>query len=103
MPAAWPLFLALLSAALCVPAWRRRFLAAWAACGEALARRSFLVPAVAAFAALGAFLAFPIATRMYGDTLAILNHHGPDDLARHLGRALEPGIASARIGRRAGP
>jgi cytochrome c-type biogenesis protein CcmH/NrfG len=94
MPAAWPLFLALLSAALCVPAWRRRFLSAWAACGEALARHPLLVPAVAAAMALGAFLAFPVATRMYGDTLAILNHHGPDDLARHLGRVLEPGIAT---------
>lgn len=94
VPAAWPLFLALLAAALCVPAWRRRFLSAWTASGEALAKHPLLIPAVAALAALGAFLAFPVATRMYGDTLAILNHHGPGDLARHLGRVLDPGIAS---------
>lgn len=94
VPAAWPVTLALLAAAVAVPAWRARLLTAWDAGGEVLARRSRLVPACAAMVALAAFLAFPIATRMYGDTLAILNHHGPDDLARHLGRVLEPGIAT---------
>ncbi|MBK7190411.1 MAG: hypothetical protein IPH86_17515 [bacterium] len=94
MPAAWPLGLALLSAVLCIPAWRRRFLSSWTASGDVLARHPLLFPVVVAAMALGAFLAFPVATRMYGDTLAILNHHGPDDLARHLGRVLEPGIAT---------
>lgn len=94
VPAAWPVLLLLLSALLCFPPASRRFPALFEATGEALARRPALWPALAAAAAFAAFTAFPVATRMYGDSQAILNHHGPGDLALHLRRVLEPGIAT---------
>ncbi len=94
VPVAWPLALLALALALGAPSWRRRLLAAAESAGGALAGRPRLGPAAVAAAALAAFLAFPIATPMYGDTLAILNHHGPADLSLHLARVLEPGIAT---------
>ncbi len=94
VPVAWPLALLALAAALCAAPWRARLLAMADAAGEGLERRPRLLPAIAAAAALATFLAFPIATRMYGDTLAILNHHGPGDLSLHLARVLEPGVAT---------
>lgn len=94
VPVAWPLALLLLAVALAVPGVSRRFLAAVDAAGDALARRPLLGPMLLGAAALAAFAMFPIATRMYGDSLTILNRHGPGDLDLHLRRLLDPGLAS---------
>ncbi|MBK8164873.1 MAG: hypothetical protein IPK64_02795 [bacterium] len=94
VPGAWPLALLLLAVASGAPGVARRLLAAAEATGDALARRPLLGPALLAAAALAAFAALPIATRMYGDSLTILNRHGPGDLDLHLRRLLDPGLAS---------
>jgi cytochrome c-type biogenesis protein CcmH/NrfG len=94
VPTAWPLALLLLAVALAVPGVARRFPAAVDAVGDALARRPLPGPMLLGAAALAAFAVFPIATRMYGDSLTILNRHGPGDLDLHLRRLLDPGLAS---------
>lgn len=94
VPAAWPLALLLLAVALAVPPVAGRFLGAVDAAGDALARRPRLGPVLLGVGALAAFAMFPIATRMYGDSLTILNRHGPGDLDLHLRRLLDPGLAS---------
>ena len=94
VPPAWTLALVALALALCAPPARRRLLAGMDAAGDRLERHPRRGPLLTAAAALVAFVAFPVATPMYGDTLAILNHHGPGDLSLHLARILEPGVAT---------
>lgn len=92
VPAAWPLLLLALLVALGVPGVRARFLALAEAGGEGLARRPVAVPLVIASVALALFLLRPIATLMYGDSQAILNHHTAGDLALHLKRVFSTDV-----------
>ncbi len=92
VPAAWPMLLLALLAALGVPGVRARFLSLVDAGGEGLARRPLAVPLAIALVALAVFLARPIATLMYGDSQAILNHHTTGDLALHLKRVFSTDV-----------
>ena len=92
VPAWWPLALAALLVLLVVPAARARFLAAVDRAGLQLARHPRALPLAIALAALALFLLRPIATLMYGDSQAILNHHAPGDLALHLRRVFSTDV-----------
>ncbi len=91
-PAWWTLALAALLVLLVAPAARARFLALVDRAGLLLARHPRALPAGIALAALALFLARPIATLMYGDSQAILNHHTAGDLALHLRRVFSTDV-----------
>jgi hypothetical protein len=60
--------------------------------GARIARSGMQGAAVAALVGLAAFAAFPIATRMYGDSKVIVDDHTPQHLAIYIHRMLSLGV-----------
>jgi tetratricopeptide (TPR) repeat protein len=83
----WTAFVLSAGAVLWIPAVSRKLDAAFRITGEVLERKPHLAAVIAAFG-LAAFAAFPIATRMYGDSKVIVDDHTPRHLALYLHRLL---------------
>lgn len=90
----WPILLLVLAAVLWIPRIAGRLAQGADALGESLQRRPWGLPAALALAALALFAAFPIATRLYGDTLYYINDYSSEYLGVHFERMLRLGFQS---------
>jgi|GEM_PF-4439448 len=88
----WTVVLLALGAALWIPAISRRVDRWFERFGDAFTPGRGHAPAVLALLGLGAFAAFPIATRMYGDSKVIVDDHTPQHLAIYIDRMLSFGV-----------
>lgn len=92
-PLAAAVFIALASAVL-LPPVRRAILGGATRLGGAMERSPERVALAAALCALAAFAAFPIATRIYGDSRYILDDHAATGMATHWRRLASFGVQS---------
>ncbi|MFB3907473.1 MAG: tetratricopeptide repeat protein [Candidatus Eisenbacteria bacterium] len=89
---AWPVLLGALAVAALFEPVQRRTAEAFELAGDEMERRPLSVPLLLALFALAAFAAFPIATRIYGDSRYILDDYAPGNLAVHARRMLGLGL-----------
>ncbi len=90
----WPGVLLLLAIVLWIPSMGDRAHRAAAALGEALERRPRGLPIAMGLVSLAVFAAFPVATRLYGDTRYYIDDYSREYLGVHLRRMLDIGFQS---------
>ncbi len=88
----WSAFLIVLGAVLWVPAVADRIEPAFETLGARLGRAGVTGATVFALIGIAVFAAFPIATRLYGDSKVIIDDHGPGHLAVYIHRMLSFGV-----------
>jgi hypothetical protein len=92
VPILWPCALLALTMVFCVPPLARCFLSFWDQLGSRFGRTRLAGPLVLALLSVAVFAAFPIATRIYGDSHTILRRHAAADLSVHLKELVSLGI-----------
>jgi len=88
----WRIALLLLLALIWAPGGGRLIERAAAAIGRRLEKNRILTPVLLSLAGLAIFVAFPIATRMYGDSRYILDDHTAESFGVHLRKMLSLGV-----------
>lgn len=88
MSPAWALAVLVAGGVAWIPRSRDALARAAERSGDAMARRPLVAAAICGAVALALFAAFPIATRIYGDSRYILDDYRPPNLAIHIRRML---------------